>query len=76
MKLYNRLRSASIAGLFALSGLFTPLNAESDLSWAHETSDLSADPNVTWGKLENGFPLCDDAETPKPPDRVSFKTLC
>ncbi len=72
MKLYNRLRSSAIAGLFALNGLFTPLNAESDLSWAHETSDLSADPNVTWGKLENGFRYAMMPNT-EPPDRVSLR---
>ena len=75
MKLFYRLRTSAIAGLFALSGLFTPLNAESDLSWAHEASDLSADPNVTWGKLENGFRYAIMPNT-EPPDRVSFKTLC
>lgn len=72
MKLQYRLCAPVIAGLFVLSGLFEPLNAERDFSWAHEVSDLSADPNVTWGKLENGFRYAIMPNT-EPPDRVSLR---
>lgn len=31
------------------------VHAEGSRAWAHDESDLSADPNVVWGSLENGF---------------------
>ncbi len=39
--------------------------------WPHEKSDLKADPNVVWGKLENGFRYA-LMKNKEPEDRVSM----
>lgn len=46
--------------------------AEAPLYWAHEKSDLSADPAVTFGRLENGvlYAILPNSE---PPGRVSLR---
>lgn len=33
----------------------SPVAPSLSLAWAHEESDLKPDPNVTWGRLENGL---------------------
>ncbi len=45
--------------------------ATASVSWPHENSDLEADPNVVWGKLENGFRYV-LMKNKEPKDRVSM----
>ena len=45
--------------------------AMASASWPHEKSDLKPDPNVVWGKLENGFRYV-LMKNKEPKDRVSM----
>lgn len=66
-----RFRFASILWLAALA--LGPARAEVT-PWAHELSDLPANPDVVWGRLDNGlrYALCANAE---PADRASLRLL-
>lgn len=72
MKFQYGLFGFVIFSFFTWSGVFGPLYAKDSFSWVHEVSDLDVDPNVTWGKLENGFRYSIMPNT-EPPDRVSLR---
>jgi zinc protease len=49
-KFFHKITLLSLIFIFFLSGISFALP-----QWPHEKSDLSPDPEVVWGKLENGF---------------------